>query len=944
MSSNSESNSGSNSDTVSNVSSGTISSNISNSSSNESHKPVIKPTSLEAAKKRRIVRLPQKKVTFNNKPGQTEEIAVTAAQQSGQETTVQQSSVVQDETVQETVKTDPIQLTEEPQADSEISVDNFPEQLNIFGDLYSTKDRDGVMNTGPQTLYQFLKNYGLDSTYGDDYKRVLEAFARVFGSEAKIRPDDLTCQTQDFSYIERALRVRLGTIGAYIYSVGPDSPRGLHYREVSNSIKRFLKLKANLQKCPEAPPAIAAPSTAPSVTADMPQDVLQILKDVHKYLMEIKDNSEKIYSYLTNEKYSSQAIEKTLENKPVKQLIGILLALNNIKSRHINTVPIGKEPSTRTMIELTQLIKSQQSNIGELIADNKKKEQLIKELQSKKQVLTAPLQAVTQLKNAQVDASKLNKALESNTLLKEQYEQQLQNVNKTIDTLNTTITTSEAPKQSIGSRIKGFFERRPSIPQSDITPIKDLSDHTPLSSADFLKEIQTQIPESSSQLRQQSLKPYTPGARSGFARTDNKKESKVPDLQTLAELTESAPRRTDESEGLIPMQQKEGVLNKTMRTARRLKSAITPSIPSRYSLFGKNNTIQTNEQLSPEVTKQAVGLFNKYKSNPITRQTKKNPIANQTKNKQSSTYMPLGTSTTIQPLPLSNHSQNPSDEENNPFNTTDSFGKPTPSTQTTIMNKLNSYIVEIESPFSKNSNIEKNKEELSQLIRQIITNPFSNEEEKSKAIKIKQEYFPNMEIIPVLPSEVTNQNNSTVTNNTIIQTNTQLSPEITTQPVDVDNSSLITNQPALTPFQLLPNTSIKQIVKQPMQNKTRRLNNKNINEIKQYTKYITQSANKKTTKRKKNIADNELYRSTRNIQNILNNANTSNITNINTQKEIIKAFEYLRDYSSTNTDKQKYQEKINALKGIIKKKSIVNKIKNKYTQLLPSITKNKNSN
>ncbi len=461
------------------------------------------------------------------KPEETAQEAVQPAVKIAQEA-VQPAVKIAQEAVQPAVKIaqEPVQTAEkpeqivqeqpssidEPPLDSEISVENFPEKLDIFGDLYSTQERDGVINTGPQTLYQFLKNYGLDATYGDEYKRILEAYARVFGNKSKVKPEDLTCQTQDFFYIERGLRVRLGTLGAYIYSVGADSPPGMHYRGVSNKIKRFLKSKANLQKCPDAPPAMAAPSTAPSITAEMSAEVLQIMKDVHKYLMEIKTNSEKIYEFLTNEKYSSQTIEKNLSGKSVKDLIKMLLVFKTIQS----TAKPVVEPSTRSFAQTTQFFNTitMQQQIGKLIEENKKNKELIKKLQAKAPVSTAPLQARTQLQIALDKAEKISKQLHEsklNDFSKEQPQKQLVDVNKTIAELEATIQSASAPKPGFGSRVKGFFTRRPSLPPSFITPTKEIPSFTTKPSTEsFLEPLTKPIPESTPKLIQQSLIPFNP--------------------------------------------------------------------------------------------------------------------------------------------------------------------------------------------------------------------------------------------------------------------------------------------------------------------------------------------------------------------------------------------------------------------------------------------------
>jgi hypothetical protein len=627
---------------------------------------------------------------------QKEQAAQETAQQTAQETAQQTAQQTAQEAAQQTAQ-EPIKQEEgqqlppieEPQLDSEISVDNFPEQLNIFGDLYSTQVRDGVMNTGPQTLYQFLKNYGLDATYGDEYKRVLEAFARVFGTETRIKPEDLTCQTQDFFYIERGLRVRLGTLGAYIYSVGADSVRGMHYRDVSNKIKRFLKTKANLQKCPEAPPAIAAPSTAPSITAEMSAEVLQIMKDVHKYLIEIKDNSQKIYEILTTNKYSSQAINKNLTGKSVKDLIKMLLVFKTIQSV---AKPVGP-PSTRSMIQTAQLLNTvaMQADTRKLLKKIREQEELIKKLQVKKTVSTAPLQVITQLQHAQDEAARISKLLHApniNDFSREQLQKQLVDINKTITDLEATIHSASAPKPGFGSSIKGFFKRSSSLPPSSITPTKEIPSFTTRQTGTILKELETPIsaPEqTASQLRQKSLEAFKQKAVSGFVR-QNETDSGVPAPKNLEILKKNAKQLEEERDNL----ERQLLLQKNNKETGRIKK----------TLKQLTNKLSSIKQRIYNMTKKKYRVLNKgYAESPPSTPTSSGVTHNISKN-SSKTIKTIFDSITQQ----------------NPFKNSEEKDE--------IEDKMDEIIRILNNPFASNSEQQEMREKAIEIINNFETNPF----------------------------------------------------------------------------------------------------------------------------------------------------------------------------------------------------------------------------
>jgi hypothetical protein len=1060
-----DTNSGSNntnSGSVSSVSSGSITNASSGSLSTDSSK--IKPRSLTAARERRLLKLPTH-VKFHNilskeqkqkpeqKPAQeplkgpeqekvketAQEIAQEPVKEPGQETAQEIAQETVKETAQETAQ--PTSSIDEPPLDSEISVDNFPEKLDIFGDLYSTQVRDGVMNTGPQTLYQFLKNYGLDATYGDEYKRILEAYARVFGTETRVKPDDLTCQTQDFFYIERGLRVRLGTLGAYIYSVGSESPLGLHYRDVANKIKRFLKSKANLQKCPEAPPAMAAPSTTPSITAEMSQEVLEIMKDVHKYLVEIRDNSQKIYTYLTNEKYSSQAIEKQLANKPVKQLLGILLALNDIKAKKANVLPVGKGPSTNSMIQLTKLVSSMQDNIGTLIEDNKKKNKLIKELQSKKPMKTAPLQAKTELQIALDEAERISKILQGtniNAFTREQLQGRLVKINETITRLETNIKKEQTLKPSIGSRVKGFFKRESAIPKSDITPTAKLlqptvqSFSTIPSGNSFTKELEQPIQKSSSELMKESLEAYKPKGISGFAKKEESKPLKsqeelkiakisneiATELTTVAQQIQTATGIDkdilDEKKKLLVYLGNLYMDNDKINTENtyQAKQEILNKLYEKYNNIKQLDV--TSRDMLDKLSKLYREIQNTYKLKQNTNaKEKSNKLLNKTKNSKSKIKKTINTLTRfaktlrqrINPYTQLKKSRAETPEEPEPTTnssrpvTTRPITNPIPMPIERYSNSTEIAPIQTENISSINSqrNIKKgsnvNQQQTNALLgrnraetlteNQAITNPIVTH---TNNILLNQNTNEELEELNNLSNEELKELNMLVINNSNTPIEEKKQILLRNYPnADVNNiNRLFNNIPKNEREQLL-----KKIVKSkkkrrnsnisslgnithsnininlgsniavptaevpatkpapppapPVLNKTQKLSNTNKIQLTEYVKLINKARTLKPSKTTQNkLKQNKilgpLYQDKSNIENILNKVNVSKLpTNI--KEEIIKAYEYMRDSAYTNEDEQLYTEKINALKGTIQRKSSTNKIKNKFTGLLPFIIK-----
>ena len=116
--------------------------------------------------------------------------------------------------------------------------------------------------------------------------------------------------------------------------------------------------------------------------------------------------------------------------------------------------------------------------------------------------------------------------------------------------------------------------------------------------------------------------------------------------------------------------------------------------------------------------------------------------------------------------------------------------------------------------------------------------------------------------------------------------------------------------------------------------------------MKQLKNYVALINKAKTLKQPKTIQNRvtrnkllgPLYQDKLTIENILNKVNVSKLpTNIKIKDEIIKAYEYMRDSALLNEERQRYQEKINVLKGTIERRSVTQQVKNKFTGLLPSI-------